>query len=67
MLFVVKANKMLSYISIYWTLEPGDIVFTATPQGVMTGMPKDKQVWLKKGDKVVSSVEKLGELKFTLA
>jgi len=48
-------------------LEPGDIVFTGTPQGVIAGMPKDKQVWLKKGDKIVSSVEKLGELKFTLA
>jgi len=57
---------MLSYISKYWALEPGDIVFTGTPQGVILGMPKDKQVWLKKGDKVVSYVEKLGELKFTL-
>jgi 2-keto-4-pentenoate hydratase/2-oxohepta-3-ene-1,7-dioic acid hydratase in catechol pathway len=29
-------------------------------------MPKDQQVWLKKGDVVTSVVEKLGELKFTL-
>jgi 2-keto-4-pentenoate hydratase/2-oxohepta-3-ene-1,7-dioic acid hydratase in catechol pathway len=57
---------MLSYISTYWALEPGDIVFTGTPQGVILGYPKDKQVWLKKGDVVVSVVEKLGELKFTL-
>jgi 2-keto-4-pentenoate hydratase/2-oxohepta-3-ene-1,7-dioic acid hydratase in catechol pathway len=30
-------------------------------------MPKDKQVWLKAGDEIVSSIEKLGELKFRLA
>ena len=65
--FIHNTQKMLSYISTYWTLEPGDIIFTGTPQGVIAGMPKDKQVWLKKGDKIVSSVEKLGELKFTLA
>jgi 2-keto-4-pentenoate hydratase/2-oxohepta-3-ene-1,7-dioic acid hydratase in catechol pathway len=64
--FIFNTQQMLSYISKYWTLEPGDIVFTGTPQGVIAGMPKDKQVWLKKGDKIVSSIEKLGELKFTL-
>ena len=64
--FIQNAQKLLSYISSYWTLEPGDIVFTGTPQGVIAGMPKDQQVWLKKGDVIVSSVEKLGELKFTL-
>jgi 2-keto-4-pentenoate hydratase/2-oxohepta-3-ene-1,7-dioic acid hydratase in catechol pathway len=30
-------------------------------------MPKDKQVWLKSGDKIESSIEKLGVLKFDLA
>ncbi|MBT8593523.1 fumarylacetoacetate hydrolase family protein [Polynucleobacter paneuropaeus] len=64
--FIHNTQKMLSYISTYWALEPGDIVFTGTPQGVILGYPKDKQVWLKKGDVVVSVVEKLGELKFTL-
>ena len=48
------------------TLKPGDIIFTGTPEGVISGYPKDKQVWLKPGDKVVTSIEKLGELTFTL-
>jgi 2-keto-4-pentenoate hydratase/2-oxohepta-3-ene-1,7-dioic acid hydratase in catechol pathway len=65
--FIHNTQKMLSLYQYEFTLEPGDIVFTGTPQGVIAGMPKDKQVWLKKGDKIVSSVEKLGELKFTLA
>lgn len=64
--FIHNTQAMLAYISRFWTLEPGDIVFTGTPQGVIAGMPKEKQVWLKPGDVIVSSIEKLGELKFTL-
>jgi len=48
------------------TLKPGDIIFTGTPQGVIQGKPKDQQVWLKPGDKIACSLEKLGELKFEL-
>ena len=33
---------------------------------MISGYPKDKQVWLKAGDTVVTSIEKLGELTFTL-
>jgi hypothetical protein len=33
---------------------------------VISGYPKDKQVWLKADDKVVTTIEKLGELAFTL-
>jgi 2-keto-4-pentenoate hydratase/2-oxohepta-3-ene-1,7-dioic acid hydratase in catechol pathway len=50
-----------------WTLEPGDIIWSGTPEGVILGYPKDKQVWLKAGDEIVSSIEKLGSLKFKLA
>jgi 2-keto-4-pentenoate hydratase/2-oxohepta-3-ene-1,7-dioic acid hydratase in catechol pathway len=34
---------------------------------VIVGMPKDKQVWLKAGDRITSRIEKLGTLKFDLA
>jgi 2-keto-4-pentenoate hydratase/2-oxohepta-3-ene-1,7-dioic acid hydratase in catechol pathway len=48
------------------TLEPGDIIFTGTPEGVIAGYAKEKQVWLKPGDKITVTIEKLGELKFSL-
>ena len=65
--FIFNSRKMISYISARLTLRPGDIIFTGTPQGVISGYPKDKQVWLKAGDEVACSVEKLGELRFNLA
>jgi 2-keto-4-pentenoate hydratase/2-oxohepta-3-ene-1,7-dioic acid hydratase in catechol pathway len=63
---VFNCKQLVSYISRYMTLKPGDIIFTGTPEGVISGMPKDKQVWLKAGDKLVTSIEKLGDLSFTL-
>ena len=64
--FIFNTRTMISYISRVITLKPGDIIFTGTPQGVIQGKPKDKQVWLKPGDKLACSLEKLGELKFEL-
>jgi 2-keto-4-pentenoate hydratase/2-oxohepta-3-ene-1,7-dioic acid hydratase in catechol pathway len=64
--FIFGTRAMISYISHYFTLKPGDVIFTGTPAGVIAGMPKDKQVWLKPGDTLACSVEKLGELTFSL-
>lgn len=63
---IFNNRKIISYISRVIKLKPGDIIYTGTPQGVIQGMPKDKQVWLKPGDKIACSLEKLGELKFDL-
>lgn len=65
MIFNVPA--IISYTSQHLTLDPGDIIFTGTPEGVIFGMPPEKQEWLKAGDKVTSVIEKLGTLTFTLA
>jgi 2-keto-4-pentenoate hydratase/2-oxohepta-3-ene-1,7-dioic acid hydratase in catechol pathway len=64
---IFNPQKLIAYITRMWTLEPGDIIWSGTPQGVILGYPKDKQVWLKAGDEIVSTIEKLGSLKFKLA
>ncbi|SHN73414.1 fumarylacetoacetate hydrolase family protein [Bradyrhizobium erythrophlei] len=65
--FIFNPQKVISYTSKMFALEPGDIIFTGTPSGVIIGMPKEKQVWLKAGDRIVSRIDKLGTLKFDLA
>ncbi len=64
---VFNCAQIISYTSKLFTLEPGDIIFTGTPEGVIAGYPKEKQVWLKPGDKLVTRIEKLGTLEFVLA
>ena len=49
---VFNCKQLVSYSSKYFTLRPGDMIFTGTPEGVIAGYPKDEQVWLKAGDKV---------------
>jgi 2-keto-4-pentenoate hydratase/2-oxohepta-3-ene-1,7-dioic acid hydratase in catechol pathway len=63
---IFNTRHMISYISRVITLRPGDIIFTGTPEGVIQGKPKDQQIWLKPGDKIACSLEKLGELRFEL-
>ncbi|MBP2667583.1 MAG: Ureidoglycolate lyase [Firmicutes bacterium] len=64
---IFNCAALISYISQYITLKPGDLIFTGTPEGVIVGYPPEKQVWLKAGDEVVTSVEGLGELRVVLA
>ncbi|HTT13256.1 MAG TPA: fumarylacetoacetate hydrolase family protein [Burkholderiaceae bacterium] len=64
---VFNCAQIVSYASKLFTLEPGDIIFTGTPEGVIASYPKDKQVWLKPGDRLVTRIQKLGALEFELA
>ena len=63
---VFNCAQIVSYTSKLMTLEAGDLIYTGTPEGVISGFPKDKQVWLKPGDKLTTTIEKLGELRFSL-
>ena len=51
---------ILSYISRYATLEPGDVIATGTPSGV--GHFRDPPVYLKAGDQVTCWVDGIGTL-----
>ena len=64
---IFPVAQIIAYASSIFTLKPGDIFSTGTPEGVILGKPEPEQVWLKAGDQVACSVEKLGELSFNLA
>jgi len=55
---VFKVAFLVSYISRFMTLEPGDIISTGTPPGV--GMGKQPPVYLQPGDRVELGIEGLG-------
>ena len=57
MIFDVK--KIVSYISHFLTLEPGDVVTTGTPPGVGLGMKPP--LFLKAGDTMALGIAGLGE------
>jgi len=54
--------EIVRYISDFLPLEPGDIIFTGTPAGVILGHPKGQRVWLKPGDEVSVTIEGIGTL-----
>ena len=61
---IFGVTKLVSYVSQFMTLEPGDIITTGTPPGVGMGVKKDGQpapVYLKKGDVMHLGIEGLGE------
>ena len=66
---IFNCRQLIAYVSAIMTIKPGDVLFTGTPQGVILGekAPPEEREWLKAGDEVISSVEGLGELRFTLA
>ena len=51
--------KIISYVSQFMTLEPGDVITTGTPPGV--GMGAKPPIYLKKGDVMRLGIEGLGE------
>jgi 2-keto-4-pentenoate hydratase/2-oxohepta-3-ene-1,7-dioic acid hydratase in catechol pathway len=59
---IFGAATLVSYVSQFMTLMPGDIITTGTPPGVGMGM-KPEPVFLKPGDVITLGIEKLGEQK----
>jgi 2-keto-4-pentenoate hydratase/2-oxohepta-3-ene-1,7-dioic acid hydratase in catechol pathway len=61
---VFTVANLVSYVSRFMTLEPGDIITTGTPPGVGLGMRPP--VFLKAGDTMTLGIEKLGEQRQTV-
>ena len=56
---IFNCAKLVSYVSQFMTLLPGDVITTGTPPGVGMGMKPPR--FLKKGDVVTLGIEGLGE------
>ena len=56
---IFNTNFIVSYLSKFMSLQPGDLITTGTPAGV--GMGMKPQVFLKSGDNIKLSIDLLGE------
>ena len=63
-LMIFPVSEIVSYVSHFMTLEPGDIIATGTPPGV--GMGFKPPQWLKPGDVVRLGITGLGEQQQTV-
>ena len=57
---IFSVAEVIAYASRIMTLQPGDVISSGTPEGVIMGM--DPRVWLKPGDEYIVEVEGLGKL-----
>ena len=58
--FIFDVPHLVSFLSQFFTLEPGDVIATGTPPGV--GIHRKPPLLLKPGDSVTMTIEKLGTL-----
>ena len=56
---IFNTNFLISYLSKFMSLQPGDLITTGTPAGV--GMGMKPQVFLKSGDNIKLTIDCLGE------
>jgi 2-keto-4-pentenoate hydratase/2-oxohepta-3-ene-1,7-dioic acid hydratase in catechol pathway len=61
---IFKIPFLLSYVTQFMVLEPGDVVTTGTPAGVALGMKQPK--WLQAGQTMTLSIDQLGQQRQTV-
>ncbi|MEW9669434.1 fumarylacetoacetate hydrolase family protein [Ammoniphilus sp. 3BR4] len=55
---IFSCEEIVSYISQHMTLNPGDIILTGTPEGVIMGYSEARRTWLNDGDEVTVEIQK---------
>ena len=63
---IYSIPALVSFLSRCCTLEPGDVILTGPPAGVILGRPAEKQDWLKAGDELTVHVPEIGTLRVTV-
>ncbi len=58
---IFSCAKLVSYVSEFMTLEPGDLLATGTPAGV--GLARKPREWIPAGAQMVTRIEGIGELR----
>jgi 2-keto-4-pentenoate hydratase/2-oxohepta-3-ene-1,7-dioic acid hydratase in catechol pathway len=61
---VFGVAELIAFVSRTITLMPGDLIATGTPPGVALGMKPP--IWLKDGDVVETTIEKIGSIRNTM-
>ena len=64
---IFSVAAIIHDLSQHFTLQPGDLIFTGTPHGVVHGCPADQQRWLQPGDRVDVEIEGIGTLTNTFS
>ena len=62
---VANLWQQIEYLSTAFTLDPGDLIATGTPEGVAAGM--NPPVWLKPGDVVRCEIDRIGAIENRVA
>ncbi len=62
-LMIFPFTQLISYISHCFTLNPGDIILSGTPDGVIYRSSDHDRVWLQPGDEVIVETQYLGNLR----
>lgn len=60
---IFRCDEIVSYLSHHLTLQPGDVILTGTPEGVMLGYPEHERVYLQPGDEAIVEIAGLGRLR----
>ena len=64
---IYSVPVIVSFLSRCCTLEPGDLILTGTPAGVILGRPEGQQDWLQAGDELCVHVDQIGTLRVTVS